>query len=70
MTEYGAMLPMSQVVCMRSDSLLTMEAWINDYSTRTPLELVSRENEGDTHGRWVRTHSPVELTGNIIVHHP
>lgn len=50
--EYGARLPISKVVYMTSKSLDTIDAWITDYSTVTPLERVSRECVGDTHGHW------------------
>lgn len=50
--EYGAMLPGSKVVYLKSRSLETITAWIAEYSTVTPLELVTRVNVGDISGRW------------------
>lgn len=50
--EYGAMLPGSKVVYMKSYSLPFITEWIAEYSTVTPLELVTRVNVGDVSGRW------------------
>lgn len=50
-TEYGAQLPKSGVVYMKGP-LETVLAWIADFSTVTPLQLVTRESTGDSTGRW------------------
>jgi len=52
MTEYGARLPRCGVVYIKSYSLETITKWITEYSAATPLELVTREYVGDSHGRW------------------
>lgn len=51
--EYGARLPHSGTVYMKSDSLPVVEAWLQEYCTVTPLELVFRERHGDTSGHWI-----------------
>lgn len=50
-TEYGAQLPKSGVVYMKG-TLEAVAAWIAEYATVTPLQLVSRECVGDSTGHW------------------
>lgn len=52
MTEYGARLSNCGVVYMKSSSLEAVNAWITEYSTVAPLELVTRECVSDINGRW------------------
>jgi hypothetical protein len=49
--EYGAMIPTSGVVYMKGP-LQTVAAWIAEYSTVTPLQLVQRA-KGEIPGPWV-----------------
>ena len=46
-TEYGAQLPKSGVVYMKGP-LEIVKAWIAEFGTVTPLQLVTK----DTNGHW------------------
>ena len=52
-TEYGA-----QVVCIAANvyvkdfTLAVVTAWIDTMASVTPIRLVTRIWDGDTHGRW------------------
>jgi hypothetical protein len=50
-TEYGAQLPKSGVVYMRGP-LEVVTAWIAEFGTVTPLQLVARESADGTTGHW------------------
>ena len=52
MIEYGAELS-NGTVYMHDASLATVEDFIAVFSTVTPIHLVHRHVDGDTHGHWV-----------------
>jgi hypothetical protein len=52
-TEYGAQLATSApVVYVKDFTLAVVTAWIDTMAAVTPIRLVSRIWDGDTHGRW------------------
>lgn len=51
--EYGARLPHSGVIYMKSNSLPVVQAWVQEFSTVTPLELVLRECSELSKGHWL-----------------
>jgi len=53
MTEYGARLPRCGVIYIKSYSLEFISQWIADYGVASPLELVTRNWSGESHGKWV-----------------
>ena len=52
-TEYGAQLATTApVVYVKDFTLAVVTAWIDTMSAVTPIRLVTRIWDGDTHGRW------------------
>jgi hypothetical protein len=51
--EYGARLPRSGVVYMKSADLPVVQVWLEEFSSVTPLELVVRECSELSKGHWV-----------------
>lgn len=51
--EYGARLPISKVVYMHSESLETVKAFIAEYSSASPLELVHRVIAQNVISHWI-----------------
>lgn len=51
--EYGAQIVAAlPVVYVRDFTLATVTAWIATMADVTPIRLVTRVWDGDTHGRW------------------
>jgi len=60
--EYGAQLPTTKVIYMHDSSLDVVSTFIEEYSTCSPLQMVTRESVGDVRGHWmplVCTSSPM-----------
>jgi len=51
-TEFGARIARTGTIYMHDASLSVVSAWITEYSSVTPIELVRRESTGDTFGLW------------------
>lgn len=50
-TEYGAQLP-DGVVYLKDFLASKVRDFVTEYSTASPLQLVTRQWVGDVHGRW------------------
>ncbi len=50
-TEYGARLP-DGVVYLKDFLASKVQDFVTEYSTASPLQLVTRQWVGDVHGRW------------------